>query len=227
MRELAASRPSYGYLRLHTLLRREGWEINRKRVYRLYKQEALELRHKKTRKKISRPRVIQPAAQAPNERWSMDFMSDSLYNGRRVRVFTVVDHMSRVSPCIEADSTFPGKRVVEALDRAVERFGLPKTICVDNGPEFVGRALDLWAHQKGVQLQFSRPGKPTDNAMIETFNAKVRAECLNQNWFESLDEAQKVLESWREQYNQERPHRALGEQTPAEHLAQWKRQRGL
>lgn len=142
MRELAANRPSYGYLRLHTLLRREGWEINRKRVYRLYKQEALELRHKKTRKKISRPRVIEPAAQAPNERWSMDFMSDSLYNGRRVRVFTVVDHMSRISPCIEADSTFPGKRVVEALERAVQRFGLPKTICVDNGPEFVGRALD-------------------------------------------------------------------------------------
>lgn len=140
--------------------------------------------------------------------------------------FTVVDHMSRVSPCIEADSTFPGKRVVEALDRAVERFGLPKTICVDNGPEFVGRALDLWAHQKGVKLQFYRPGKPTDNAMIETFNAKVRAECLNQNWFESLEEAQKVLELWREQHNEERPHRTLAEQTPAEHLAQWKRQNG-
>jgi putative transposase len=224
LREMAANRPSYGYLRLHTLLLREGWKINRKRVYRLYKMECLELRHKKTRKKVSRPRVIMPPAHQPNERWSMDFMSDSLGSGRRIRVFTVVDHMSRVSPCIEADSTFPGKRVVEALNRAIERYGTPKTICVDNGPEFVGRALDLWAHQKGIKLQFSRPGKPTDNAMIETFNAKVRLECLNLNWFESLQEAQKVLEEWRKQYNEERPHRALGEQTPAEHLANWQRQ---
>lgn len=176
LRELAASRPSYSYLRLHLLLRREGWKVNTKRIYRLYKQESLELRLKKPRKKISRLRIVQPPAQSPNERWSLDFMSDSLYNGRRIRVFTIVDHFSRVSPGIEADSTFPGTRVVEALNRAIARYGTPKTICVDRvpygwSPEFVGRALDLWAHQKGVKLQFSRLGKPTDNAMIETFNA--------------------------------------------------------
>jgi putative transposase len=157
-------------LKIHTFLLREGWEINRKRVYRLYKQESLELRHKKTRKKISRARVIQPPARRQNER--MDFMSDALHNGRRIRVFTIVDHMSRVSPCIEADLALPGKRVVEALNRAIERYGKPKTICVDNGTEFTGRVLDLWAHQNGVKFQFSRSGKPTDNAMIETFNAK-------------------------------------------------------
>ena len=145
-------------------------------------------------------------------------MSDALHNGRRIRVFTIVDHMSRVSPCIEADLTFPGKRVVEALNRAIERYGKPKTICVDNGTEFTGRVLDLWAHQNGVKLQFSRPGKPTDNAMIETFNAKVRAECLNLHWFESLEEAQKMLELWRRDYNEERPHRALNGQTPYEYL---------
>lgn len=126
--------------------------------------------------------------------------------------------MSRVSPGIEADLTFPGKQVVEALNRAIERYGKPKTICVDTGTEFTGRVLDLWAHQNGVKLQFSRPGKPTDNAMIETFNAKVRAECLNLHWFESLGEAQKMLELCRLDYNEQRPHHALNGHTPYEYL---------
>lgn len=226
LRELAAARVHYGYMRLHILLRREGWKVNVKRVYRLYKLEGLQLRRQKPRKKISRLRVVQPPAQAPNERWSLDFMSDTLHNGRRIRVFTVVDHFSRVSPCIEADSAFPNKRVVEALECAVLRYGLPKIICVDNGPEFAGRALDLWAHQKGVKLQFSRPGKPTDNAMIETFNAKLRTECLNEHWFLSLEDARQTLERWRQEYNEQRPHRALDNQTPAEFAAHWQRQNG-
>jgi putative transposase len=221
LRELAAARVHYGYMRLHILLRREGWKVNVKRVYRLYKLEGLQLRRQKPRKKISRLRVVEPPTQAQNERWSLDFMSDTLHNGRRIRVFTVVDHFTRVSPCIEADFAFPGKRVVEALERAVLRYGVPEIICVDNGPEFTGRALDLWAYQKGVKLQFSRPGRPTDNAMIETFNAKLRTECLNEHWFLSLEDARRTLERWRQEYNEQRPHQALDNQTPAEFAAHW------
>jgi putative transposase len=171
MRELAAARVRYGYRRIHVLLRREGWHLNHKKVYRLYQLEGLSLRLKQRKKRVSRLRVEQPQATAPNERWSLDFMSDTLGNGRRIRVLTSVDHFSRVSPVVEVDTSLSGKRVTEALERAVKAYGLPKVICVDNGPEFAGRALDPgapWAsaHQKKVKLRFSRPGKPTDNAMI-------------------------------------------------------------
>lgn len=221
LRELAASRVRYGYRRLHVLLRREGWKINAKRVYRLYKLEGLSLRLKRSKKRVSRLRVVQPVVQHPNERWSLDFMSDTLGNGRRIRVLTVVDHFSRVSPVVEVDVSLSGGRVVEALERAIAAYGWPQTLCVDNGPEFSGRVLDQWAHRNKVKLHFSRPGKPTDNAMIETFNAKVRAECLDQHWFETLEEAQQQLESWRREYNEERPHSSLNDETPEEYLAVW------
>jgi putative transposase len=172
-------------------------------------------------------RVVQPEALSPNERWGLDFMSDTLGSGPRIRVLTIVDHFSRVSPAIEVDVSLSGRRVIEVLERAAEQNGLPKTICVDNGPEFSGRALDQWAHQKGVKLHFSGPGKPTDNAMIETFNAKVRAECLDQHWFRSLQEAQERLESWRAEYNEQRPHSSLNNQTPAEFVALWQAQQPL
>lgn len=225
LRELAASRPSYGYRRLQILLKREGWKVNHKLVYRLYSEEALGLKRKKPRKKISRVRVQQPAAAVPNERWSLDFMSDALHDGRKIRVLTIVDHLSRVSPGIEVDFRFPGRRVVEALNRAVKRYGKPKIICVDNGPEFIGKDLDLWCHHHGVKLQFSRPGKPTDNAMIESFNAKVRAECLDLNWFETLEQSQTTLEEYRRHHNLERPHLALGNLTPAVYLKHWRQNR--
>ena len=227
MRELAAARVRYGYLRLHVLLRREGWVVNHKRVYRLYQLEGLSLRLKTTKKRVSRLRVVQPQTQQPNERWSLDFMSDTLGNGRRIRVLTAVDHFSRVSPLIEVDVSLSGQRVVEALERAIERYGWPKTLCVDNGPEFSGRVLDQWAHRHQIKLQFPRPGKPTDNAMIETFNAKVRSECLDQHWFTSLAEAQRQLERWRCEYNLERPHSALDNQAPEEFRAAWHRQQRL
>jgi len=227
MRDLAAARVRYGYRRIHVLLRREGWVLNHKKVYRLYKLEGLSLRLKKSKKRVSRLRVVQPPALSPNERWSMDFMSDTLGSGPRIRVLTIVDHFSRVSPAIEVDTSLSGRRVIEVLERAAERYGLPKTICVDNGPEFSGRALDQWAHQHGVRLQFSRPGKPTDNAMIETFNAKVRAECLDQHWFASLDEAKEQVESWRQEYNEQRPHSSLDNRTPVEFEAVWIQQQRL
>jgi putative transposase len=227
LRELAAARVRYGYRRLHVLLRREGWKVNAKRVYRLYKLEGLSLRLKQRKKRVSHLRVVQPPAAQPNERWSLDFMSDTLSCGRRMRVLTAVDHFSRVSPLIEVDVSLSGRRVVEALEYACRRGGYPKVVCVDNGPEFTGRALDQWAHRNKVKLQFSRPGKPTDNAMIETFNAKVRSECLNQQWFTSLEDARKQLEEWRREYNEERPHSSLNDLTPLEFEAAWTQQQRL
>lgn len=227
IREIAASRVRYGYLRIHVLLRREGWKVNRKRVYRLYKQEGLSLRFKKAKKRVSSSRVLQPPTVKPNERWSLDFMSDTLNRGRKIRVLTIVDHFSRVSPAIEVDNSLPGARVTEVLDRAIGVHGKPESLCVDNGPEFSGKALDQWAHKNKVKLLFSRPGKPTDNAMIETFNAKVRIECLNQNWFESLEDAREQMEQWRKEYNLERPHSSLNNQTPAEFEALWRKEQRL
>jgi putative transposase len=220
LRDLSATRTRYGYRRLHVLLRREGWKVNHKRVYRLYRQEGLSLRSKPRKKRVStlRPETVQ--AQAPNEHWSMDFVSDKLANGRRFRVLTLVDNLSRVSPAIKADVSLGGHKVVEMLeDVARKHNGLyPKVLFVDNGPEFTSKALDEWAYQRGVKLSFSRPGTPTDNPYIESFNGRLREECLNQHWFESLEEAKHVLETWRVEYNTERPHSSLANLTPAEHL---------
>ena len=215
VRELAAARVRYGYRRLHVLLRREGWTVNAKRVYRLYRAEGLSLRLKPRKKRVSGARVARPPAKRPNERWSLDFMSDSLADGRRFRVLTIVDHASRVSPAIEVDVSLPGARVVEVLERLTGTYGVPEAIAVDNGPEFISRALDAWAYRSGVRIEFSRPGRPTDNAYIESFNGHFREECLAQHWFWSLEEARTIIEAWRIEYNTERPHRALGQQTPA------------
>jgi putative transposase len=223
LKDLAAARVRWGYRRLHVLLGREGWKINHKRVYRLYKQEGLELRLKTRKtKRVALPRVPCPAATAPNDRWSIDFVSDRLADGRPFRVLTLVDNVSRVSPALEADFCLTGKRVTQVLDRAVAHHGLPKAICVDNGPEFSGKDLDAWAYRKGVKLCFSRPGKPTDNAFAESFNGRIRDECLNTHWFEMLDEAKSNLEDWRKEYNTERPHSSLGLKTPAEFAAAWR-----
>ena len=222
LRDLAASRVRYGYRRLHVLLRREGWMINLKRVRRLYNLEGLSLRLKKPKKRVSTLRVIPPPATAPNERWSMDFMSDALHDGRRFRVFTIVDNFSRVSPALEVDVSLTGKRVVEVLERLKWTQGLPKVIHCDNGSEFISRAVDDWAHRNGVKLDFSRPARPTDNPFIESFNGKLREECLKQHWFKNIEEARRVIEAWRKEYNLERPHRSLQNQTPAEFEERWR-----
>jgi len=227
IRDLAVARVRYGYRRLAILLRREGWRVNDKRVYRLYRLMGLSLRLQKAKKRISRLRGVQPPAGAPNEHWSMDFMADTLHDGRRFRVLTIVDHVSRVSPAIEASQHFPGQRVVAVLERLRHRVGLPKILTVDNGPEFAGRALDAWAHEHGVRLDFTRPGKPTDNAYIESFNGKLRAECLDQHWFVSIDDAKAKLEAWRIDYNRHRPHSAIGDLTPDEFARQWNYQERL
>jgi putative transposase len=221
LRDLAATRVRYGYRRLHILLRREGWRVNHKRVYRLYREEGLGIRVKRRKKLASAPRVLPPPATQPLERWSLDFLSDSLADGRRFRVLTIVDNVSRVSPAIAVGTSLTGERVVTLLDRLRSTVGVPQRLAVDNGPEFISQALDAWAYQNGVQLEFSRPGKPTDNAFAESFNGRFRDECLNQHWFASVEEVRQTVEAWRIDYNTERPHRALGQQTPAAWAAAW------
>ena len=218
IRELAEVRVSYGYRRIHVLLLREGWKVNHKRVYRLYRQEGLTMRSKKPRRRhvSGKNRIERPVATTRNETWSMDFMSDELFNGDRIRLFTLVDHITRESPAIEVARSIPARRVVEVLDRVAVNRGLPKTIQVDNGTEFTSKVLDQRAYANGVELDFSRPGKPTDNAFIESFNGRVRQECLNENWFLSLEDARQKVENWRQEYNNERPHSALGQMAPAQ-----------
>lgn len=215
LKDLAAARIRYGYRRLHVLLRREGWAVNHKRVYRLYSEEGLSIRTKLPRRKRAwRYRTGRPAIAAPNDVWAMDFMSDALFDGRPFRLLTVVDCCSREGLATVPRANFRAFHVVEVLDRLVLNRGKPKTIRVDNGPEFAGRLLDQWAYLNDVELDFSRPGTPTDNAFIEAFNARIRAECLNASWFFSLADARERIEAWRIDYNTERPHSALGHLTP-------------
>jgi putative transposase len=215
--DLAAARVSYGYRRLYVLLRREGWMVNHKRVYRLYHEEGLKLRTKRPRRHVSsRRREIRTTATRQDERWSMDFMSDELFDGRRIRVLTIVDHFTRESPSVAVDTSLKGHHVVSVLADLALRGRVPQTISVDNGSEFISKVLDQWAYLNGVELDFSRPGKPTDNAMIESFNARMRAECLNENWFLSLDDARDKIEGWLDHYNTERPHGSLGDLSPKE-----------
>ena len=219
IKDLAQARVSYGYRRLHVLLQREGWKVNHKRVYRLYKQEGLMMRPKRPRRHVSAcRRVERVTASHANESWSMDFMSDELYDGRRIRILTLVDNFTRESLAIEVDQSLSGRRVVEVLMDVVLKQGLPRKIRVDNGPEFTSKILDQWAYLNGVELDFIRPGKPTDNALIESFNGHFRQECLNENWFLSLEDAREKIEEWRHHYNQERPHGSLDNLAPLEYL---------
>lgn len=220
LRDLAQARVSYGYRRLHILLQREGWKVNHKRVYRLYRLEGLEMRPKKPRRHVTACRRMErPEATEVNDRWSMDFMSDQLYDGRRIRLLTLVDNFNRESLAIEVAVHIGSDRVVEVLRRLSKSRDLPKKIQVDNGPEFISKRLDQWAYFNGVELDFIRPGKPTDNGIIEAFNGRLRQECLNENWFLSLGDAREKVEVWRQEYNNERPHGALGNVSPLVYAA--------
>ena len=220
-------RVNYGYLRIHTLLLREGWKVNRKRVYRLYRLEGLALRRRHPKRRAAaKRREERPVAQATNESWSMDFMSDQLFDGRRIRVLTLVDNSSRESLALEIAANFRGEDVAAVLDQVCRSRGKPQTIRVDNGPEFTSKALDLRAFGHQVQLDFSRPGKPTDNAFIESFNGKFRQECLNQEWFMSLEDARLKSGAWRLDYNQLRPHSSLGNLAPGVFAAKCQKEPG-
>lgn len=217
IRDIAQTRMRYGYFRIYILLRREGWVVNHKRVYRLHREDGLGLRLKRPRGHVSAAqRERQPAALAPNELWSMDFVSDALFDGRRLHALTVFDAYTREALAIDVDQGVKGEQVVEAMDRIASIRGTPRAIRVDNGPEFISKALDRWAYENGVTLDFSRPGKPTDNAFVEPFNGRFRDECLNTHWFLSLADARSKIDAWRRDYNECRPHISLGWLTPVE-----------
>ena len=200
------------------MLRREGFVINHKRTERIYKEEGLALRIRRRKKMAAIQRSEAPAPTRINERWSMDFVSDALSSGRKIRTLTIVDDYSRKCHRLEVDTSIGGQRVVRVLNEIAQGEGLPELIAIDNGPEFISKALDAWAYQRGVKLNFIRPGKPIDNSFIESFNGKFRDECLNDHWFTSLDEARRIIEDWRIDYNNERPHTSLGDLTPEEFL---------
>jgi putative transposase len=214
--ELARERSRFGYRRLHVLLRREGLVVNHKRVLRLYRLAGLGLRRQKRKRMPSVARGAPGLPTRPNECWALDFVSDTLAWGRRIRCLTVLDCFTREAPAIELDTSLPGARVVRVLDELAERRGLPTAILLDNGPELTGRALDQWAYEHGVELRFIEPGKPVQNAFIESFNGRFRDECLNQHWFLSLPQARRIVEAWRLDYNRDRPHSSLGYLTPDE-----------
>jgi len=217
LKELAYSRPRYGYRRLTVLLQREGWVVNHKRIYRLYGEEGLLVRTKRRRKRAAQRPL--PAVE-PGEHWSIDFVSDQLVDGRRLRVFTAIDHVSRECVCLEAAQRFPAEAVTCALDQAMARYGQPKVITCDNGTEFTSNHFDQWAYKRGIELDFIAPGRPMDNGFIESFNGKLRDECLNMHWFENLTEARKLIEQWRFEYNEMRPHSSLGNRAPAVYVAE-------
>lgn len=215
IKEICETRVRYGYRRVHVLLRREGWLVNTKKTYRIYRELGMQLRNKTPKRRVkAKLRADRQVAVGPNDIWAMDFVHDQLATGRKLRVLTVIDTWSRYVPVLDPRFSYRGVDVVATLERACRRIGYPKTIRVDQGSEFVSRDMDLWAYQKGVTLDFSRPGKPTDNAFIEAFNGRFRIECLNAHWFLSLADAGEKLEHWRRYYNEERPHGAIGNNAP-------------
>jgi len=215
LRALAAERPRFGYRRLHVLLGRRGHKVNHKKIYRLYRAENLAVRRKKRKRIAAQIRTIPAPPQRPNERWSIDFVSDSLGNGKRFRALTVVDDFTRECMAIEMDTSLPVVRVARVLERLVVERGAPATIISDNGPEFTGVAMDRGRRSAGFINTSSAPGRPMENGYIESFNGKFRDECLSGNWFISLADARAKIGAWRGDYNCIRPHRSLGNQTPA------------
>jgi putative transposase len=217
IREIAMNRPRFGYERIHIVLRREGWKVNHKRVHRLYRLEGLQVRMRnRRRKRLSLHRGPAPRPTAASERWGMDFVHDQLANGQAFRVLTVVDNWTRQCVLLEVGFRLTGESVARALSEVAARQALPSSITVDHGTEFTSKALDQWAWEHGILLDFTRPGKPTDNGLCESFNGRLRDECLNVNEFNSIEEAKQRIEDWRIDYNEHRPHGALGYLTPSE-----------
>jgi putative transposase len=222
IKDLAERRRRFGYRRLFTLLKREGISMNQKKFRRIYKDQRLSLKIRKGRKIRSMPRAPITPPTSCNQRWSMDFVSDSLGpTGRKFRTLTVVDDFTRECVLLYADFSIPGLTVTRELDSVGK---LPKIFNIDNGSEFTGKVMDQWAHEKVIKLDFIRPGKPNENAFIESFNGKFRDECLNENWFIGLEDARRTIEEWRIDYNENRPHSSLGDLTPKEFAAQTTRE---
>lgn len=205
----------YGYRRIRVFLRRQGWMVNVELVNRLYREMRLQLRNKPPKRKVkAKLREGREVPMAMNDIWAMDFVHDQLFDATRVRVLTIVDTFTRFSPATQQHFNWRGADVVDVLGRVCKQSGYPKSIRVDQGPEFVSKDLDLYAYRHGVILGFSRHGKPTDNAFIETLNSKFRSECLNAHWFMTLDEMCRICEEWRGDYSEDRPHSAIGNKGP-------------
>ncbi|MDI7166174.1 IS3 family transposase [Leptospira santarosai] len=217
IRELAYRHKRAGYRQIHAFIRKEE-RVNRKRIYRLYSELGLKYRIKRKRKRISLPSVPKIVPNNSGERWSMDFMSDSLYSGRKFRILNIIDDCRRLEIATRGEFSITAEKLIRILNEVSETYNLPKQIVVDNGPEFTSKTFLRWAFEKGVDIHFITPGKPTENAFIESFNGKMRNECLNENWFKNLEEAQRLIEDWRNFYNLERPHSSLGGLTPEEYL---------
>ena len=216
LKEAAAKRRRWGYRMLTELLRRNGFHDNHKRILRIYREENLQVPMRKKRKAaLWRGEKPEPSSHR-NDRWSMDFMSDQLADGRRIRTLNIVDDHTRECLAIEVDTSLSGDRVCRTLDRLVAERGHPKRLITDNGPEFTSKALDRWGYEHCVELQFIQPGKPVQNAFVESFNGTLRDECLNEHWFLDLDDAREIIEAWRVDYNTERPHSSLGGKPPGE-----------
>lgn len=222
LRELAAKRPRFGYRRLQALLNREGWNANHKRVHRLYREERLSLRRRRRKHWVRGGAALSAVPQDANERWSMDFVSDSLATGQTVRVLNVVDDHTRESVAVEVDTSLSSERVVRVLETAIQEYGQPAAIVCDNGPEFRSRTLASWSEHRHIRLEFIEPGKPIQNAFAESYNGRMRDECLNANWFLNVADARHKILAWRQDYNLQRPHSALGYRTPSEYAASLK-----
>ena len=228
LRELASQRPAFGSPRLTILVRREFGPVNHKRVERLYAEEGLQLPRRPKRRRRGVMRATPALApQAPGQRGSMDFVHDVLADGRRIRMLTVVDDYSRECLAIEIDTGLSGQRISRVLEALRLGGKLPQVLVCDHGTEFTSKAMLKWSQAKAVKLHFITPGRPTENAYIESFNGKLRHECLRQHWFTTLAEAREVVEAWRLDYNHVRPHRSLGQQTPAEVVRQYRMNAGL
>ena len=229
IREIAQARVRYGYRKIRVLLNREGWKVGNYLVYRLYCEEGLTLKRMKPagKRKAARHREERFKPTAPDQAWSMDFVADQLQDGTRFRALTIVDVYTREAVAIRIGQSLKGDDVVRTLNQVKIERGTAKLLFCDNGSEFTSQAMDLWAYKNGVKIDFSRPGKPTDNAFVESFNGTFRDECLDIHWFETLGEAKQLIESWRREYNESRPHRALNDRTPSEFASEYAASRVL
>ena len=216
LRELASERRRFGYRRLHILLRREGIELNHKKLYRLYKEERLTVRKRGGRKRALGTKAPMAIPQGPNQRWSLDFVSDALIDGRRFRILCVIDDFSRECLATVVDNSISGIRVARELDRISEIRGYPCMVVSDNGTELTSNAMLEWQAERGVEWHYIAPGKPMQNGFVESFNGRLRDECLNEHLFSSYSQARGIIQRWRHDYNTERPHTSLYGLTPNE-----------